>query len=198
VARAGDRRPPRGDPVSALPLVFELSDPGILLANVAGAGAAHALTGYAAHRRPASRLERDGALLRVRPGERRLHRALRVRHWKDRLPEAGALFAGGISKRRLPPELETFARETRRAELAHWWAMACAPVFLLWNPPLGAALMALYSVLVNAPFILVQRYNRARVQRILARRAAQTWRSSGSSRRADGRPGRRTSGSSMP
>jgi glycosyl-4,4'-diaponeurosporenoate acyltransferase len=67
--------------------------------------------------------------------------------------------------------LRLFARETRRAELAHWWAMCCGPLFVLWNPPLAAVLLVAYGVFVNLPFIVVQRYNRARLQGLLERRA---------------------------
>ncbi len=109
----------------------------------------------------------------ARPVERggRLYERLRIRRWKDRLPEAGALFAGGVSKRRLAGDLERFAAETRRAEYGHWLAMAFAPVFALWNPLMGLVLMATYSVVVNAPFIAIQRYNRQRAQRVLTRRS---------------------------
>lgn len=138
-------------------------------------GAFHSLTGYAAHRLGEARLARDGRLLRIRrfeDGGRWYRDRLRIHRWKDRLPEAGALF-GGISKRRLPAYdaegLALFARETRRAELAHLWAMACGPLFMLWNPPLASALLIGYGVLVNMPFILIQRYNRARIQALLSR-----------------------------
>jgi glycosyl-4,4'-diaponeurosporenoate acyltransferase len=139
-------------------------------------GAFHAGTGYAAHRLSDKRLSREGWLLRPRPfevGGRWYRRRLRIHRWKDRLPEAGALFAGGVSKRELPSYdiagLELFVRETRRAELTHWWAMACGPLFVLWNPPLASALLVAYGVLANLPFILIQRYNRFRAQSVLAR-----------------------------
>ena len=148
-----------------------------IVADVVAWGAFHAATGYAAHRLDASRLQRDGWLLRQRPfesGGRWYRRRLRIHRWKDRVPEAGDLFRGGVSKRRLPAYdaagLTLFVRETRRAELAHWWAMACGPVFVLWNPPLAAALLVGYGVVVNLPFIAIQRYNRFRVQALLARR----------------------------
>lgn len=140
-------------------------------------GAFHAATGYAAHRLADDRLRGDGWLLRQRPFEddgRWYRRRLHIHRWKDRLPEAGDLFRGGRSKRELPAYdvagLELFARETRRAELAHWWAMACGPLFVLWNPPLAAALLISYGVLVNLPFIAIQRYNRFRIEALLARR----------------------------
>jgi glycosyl-4,4'-diaponeurosporenoate acyltransferase len=75
-----------------------------------------------------------------------------------------------MSKRAVGGDLERFAAETRRAEYGHWLAIAGAPVFALWNPPLGVALMTAYSLGVNAPFIAVQRYNRQRIQRLLSRR----------------------------
>jgi len=144
--------------------------------DVVAWGVFHAATGYAAHRLGDERLARDGFVLRQRAFERDgrfYRRRLRIHRWKDRLPEAGGLFAGGVSKRQLPSAdvagLEQFVRETRRAELGHWWAMACSPLFVLWNPPLPAVLLMGYGVLVNLPFILIQRYNRFRTQAILER-----------------------------
>lgn len=140
-------------------------------------GAFHAATGYAAHRLDDDRLTSDGWLLRQRSfedGGRWYRRRLHIHRWKDRVPEAGDLFRGGRSKRALPAYdvagLELFARETRRAEYAHWWAMACGPLFVLWNPPLAATLLISYGVLVNLPFIAIQRYNRFRIEALLARR----------------------------
>jgi glycosyl-4,4'-diaponeurosporenoate acyltransferase len=147
-----------------------------ILVDVVAWGAFHALTGWAAHRLPDRRLLRDGWLLRQRSFEdhgRWYRRRLRIHCWKDALPEAGDLFAGGMSKRELPSYdeagLERFARETRRAELTHWWAMWCGPLFVLWNPPLAAALLVAYGVLVNLPFIWIQRYNRFRIEALLTR-----------------------------
>lgn len=157
-----------------LPLAFTLSFWGTLLANVVAWAVVHAASGFAVHRLPLERLRRDGWLLRQRRFERsgRLYRnVLRIRRWKDHLPEAGALFAGGISKRHLTVDLGRFVAETRRAERGHWLALAGIPVFALWNPPVGLLLMAAYGVLVNAPFIAVQRYNRQRAQRLLTRRS---------------------------
>ena len=147
-----------------LPLLIELDAWAMLAANVVFWATVHTGTGYAAHRLPADRLQTDGWLLRVRLFEPRLYEQLRVRRWKDRVPEAGALFVGGISKRHLPDSIETFVVETRRAELAHWWALTAGPVSALWNPLLGVALMVAYGVAANAPFIVIQRYNRPRAR----------------------------------
>jgi glycosyl-4,4'-diaponeurosporenoate acyltransferase len=141
-------------------------------------GAFHAATGYAAYRLDESRLSRDGWLLRQRRFEaagRWYRRRLRIDRWKDKVPEAGGFFRGGVSKRHLPAHdpagLELFVRETRRAELAHWWAMGCGLLFVLWNSPLGATLLIGYGVLANLPFIVIQRYNRFRIHALIERRS---------------------------
>src|SRR5712692_4374948 len=78
------------------------------------------LCGYVAHRIPRARLSGKRWLFRIRrfeAGGRVYERLLRIKRWKDRLPDAGALFRGGFSKRRVmtrdPEYLETFAAETR-------------------------------------------------------------------------------------
>jgi glycosyl-4,4'-diaponeurosporenoate acyltransferase len=150
-----------------------------VVVDVIAWGVFHAVTGYAAYRLDDSRLSRDGWLLRPRrfeTGGRWYRRRLRIHLWKDKVPEAGGLFRGGVSKRRLPAYdeagLQLFARETRRAELAHWWAMCCGLLFVLWNPPLAAGLLIGYGVVANLPFIVIQRYNRFRIQALLERRLA--------------------------
>jgi glycosyl-4,4'-diaponeurosporenoate acyltransferase len=149
-----------------------------IVVDVVAWGGFHTATGYAAHRLDESRISRDGWLLRPRGFEtdgRWYRRRLRVHRWKDKVPEAGDLFRGGVSKRHLPAsgvaELQLFVRETRRAELAHWWAMCCGPVFVLWNPPLAAGLLVGYGVVINLPFIAIQRYNRFRTLALIERRA---------------------------
>jgi glycosyl-4,4'-diaponeurosporenoate acyltransferase len=47
--------------------------------------------------------------------------------------------------------------------------MFCGPVFVLWNPPLAAALLIAYGEVVNLPFIMIQRYNRFRIAAVLQR-----------------------------
>ena len=131
--------------------------------------------GYTAHRLSDARLQRAGPL-RLRGVERdgRVYeRVLRIKAWKDALPEAGSLFRGGFSKRHVARHdrdyLERFALETRRAERTHWAILALSPVFFAWNPWWLALAMLGYGVVANVPCILVQRYNRARLERVLGR-----------------------------
>jgi glycosyl-4,4'-diaponeurosporenoate acyltransferase len=135
-----------------------------------------ALCGYVAHRLSPTSLSRDNWLFRLRPfetGGRFYERWLRIKRWKDLLPDAGELFRGGISKRALVTHdrerLERFAAETRRAELAHWLILGAAPWFFLWNPWWLGLAMAGYGIVANVPCVAIQRYNRARLLRMIRR-----------------------------
>lgn len=112
------------------------------------------------------RWERDGAIYQ---------QLLRIRSWKGRLPSGGPVFKEGFSMKKLRSfdlaYLERWLLETCRAELTHWSVIAISPLFFLWNPPLLGWMMMLYAVLANLPCILVQRYNRPHLKRILARRS---------------------------
>jgi glycosyl-4,4'-diaponeurosporenoate acyltransferase len=149
----------------------------IVLADAAVWAGWSVIVGYGAHRLPRSFVDHDGWLTRPRRWEQRgrFYERLGIRWWKDRLPEAGGAFRGGTSKRSLPGradgDLARFAAETRRAELVHWAVPAVTPLFPLWNPPGLVVAMVAYAVLANVPCIAIQRYNRARIARILARRA---------------------------
>jgi glycosyl-4,4'-diaponeurosporenoate acyltransferase len=134
--------------------------------------------GYVAFRWPTARLAHDGPVTRLRAFEhegRWYERRWRIRSWKDRLPEAGSFFGGGFSKRALrgrdAAHLRRFVAETRRAELTHWAVLACGPLFFLWNPWGLGIVMVVYAIAANLPCIAVQRYNRARLERVLALRA---------------------------
>ncbi len=132
-------------------------------------------TGYLTHRVGAAGFTRDGPITRLRPFEadgRWYERRLRIKAWKSRLPEAGALFRDGFSKRELRSssgdQLRRFVVETRRAEITHWIVLAFGPLFFLWNPWGLAIVMCLYAVVANVPCLVIQRYNRARLHRVIA------------------------------
>lgn len=162
--------------MDALPIVT-VAPALALVANIALWAGSQVLAGYVAHRLPIESLDRDRGILRLRPfeaGGRWYERRLRIGRWKDRMPEAGAFFAGGMSKRSLPSRsdggLERFAVETRRAEIAHWASFVGLPLCVIWNNAAGVVVMVLYGLVVNLPLIAIQRYNRARIERILGAR----------------------------
>jgi glycosyl-4,4'-diaponeurosporenoate acyltransferase len=142
----------------------------VLVVDVAAWTVVGLAAGYGMTKVPSRRLAEDGWLTRVRSVERggRLYEHLGIRRWKDRLPDAGGWFRGGVAKRTTggPSSYERFVIETRRGEITHWLVLAAAPFFALWNPPGLLVAMVVYAVVANLPCILVQRYNRARLERI--------------------------------
>jgi glycosyl-4,4'-diaponeurosporenoate acyltransferase len=126
---------------------------------------------------PAARFHPRSPLARLWPWERSgrgYEKFIRIKRWKDRLPDAAGWFKGGFAKAdlraRTPDFLERFLRETWRGELTHWLALLALPLFAIWNPAWGVAVNAAYAVAANVPCLLVQRYNRSRLLRVLERK----------------------------
>jgi glycosyl-4,4'-diaponeurosporenoate acyltransferase len=123
------------------------------------------IVGLVAHLVPRHLFERDSWITRSRPWERggRAYEQVRIRQWKDHVPEVGAKRA---LRGRSRSSLECFILETRRAEYVHLAIAAITPVFALWTPPLLMVAMVTYAVAANVPCIAIQRYNRARLYRL--------------------------------
>jgi len=107
-------------------------------------------------------------------GGRFYERVFGIKRWKDRLPDAARWFGVGFAKGTLTGTqhdyLHRFIRETWRGELCHWCALGFTPLFFLWNPWWGDAVIVAYVIAANLPCILAQRYNRLRLRHLLARR----------------------------
>lgn len=96
-----------------------------------------------------------------------------VKRWKKHLIDGSAIVKKSYNKSHLHgtrhEDLQIFAAETKRAELTHWLLIAPAPLFFLWNPDWAAWVNVVYALVANVPFIVTQRYNRGRIERVLAR-----------------------------
>ncbi len=151
---------------------IELPIAGIIALNVGGWLAIQMGLAWGFTRMPA-RWFNPGPAFRWEAGGRFYEAVFRIKSWKHRLPDAARWFKGGFPKGRLARtdrgHLEQFARETWRGELCHWAALACTPVFFLWNPWWGDLVVIAYALGANLPCIVVQRYNRARLQRVSRR-----------------------------
>ncbi|WP_245585944.1 hypothetical protein [Paenibacillus pinihumi] len=170
--------------------MLELPPLWVITANISGWLIIHLGVSYACHRMPFRWFDSSGAhsaresgqpcpgsvttgmrFASKLPEERFYEQVLRIRSWKDRVPELGALFTGGFSKKALAAHssgyYRVFAAETRRGEWTHWLSIAPAPLFFLWNEPAGGWLMIGYALAANLPFICIQRYNRLRLTRIM-------------------------------
>jgi len=144
----------------------------LLVVDAAVWAIAGVVVGVGFARRDWRRLAPPGAVTRLRRNERRgmYERVLRVRAWKDVLPEAGTWF-GGISKRRLPSAndgyLARFAAESLRAERVHLCLLLVIPLTMAWNRGWLMLGNIAFGLALNVPCIVVARYNRVRVARLL-------------------------------
>lgn len=99
-----------------------------------------------------------------------------IRIWKRWIPDAGGALPGGVPKaslaRRDPVALRRLLVETRRAELVHWLLWPAGLLSALWLSPEGVAVNLVFGTLFNLPCVVLQRYNRRRLRRCLARMGA--------------------------
>lgn len=118
---------------------------------------------------PYKRLNYNGFLYRTRKWENqgKTYRKVLVHKWKGLLPDGAKYFKGDFTKKHLlsiePEYIEKFIKESCRAEIVHWLGMLPFIVFFLLVPPLVAALLIVYAIVVNIPCIIAQRYNRPRL-----------------------------------
>lgn len=93
-----------------------------------------------------------------------------INRWKDRLPAVDGL--NKVSKKSLsgisPEYLRQFIVETCRGESHHVRSILETALFVLWNPFWLFCCIFVLSLVGHAPFIFIQRYNRPRLQRLLA------------------------------
>lgn len=143
------------------------------LVDIAAWALFHLGISYALYRMPLRVFEKETALTRIRyweQGGRTWQRLLRVRQWKDRLPDGDSVLGRGFPKKRLgegsADYLRQFVAESRRAEWTHWLLIPPAFLFFLWNPPWASWVMVAYALAANVPFILIQRFNRPRLMRL--------------------------------
>lgn len=115
-------------------------------------------------------------ILRAWEKDGKVYEKLKIRSWKDKLPDVSK-----VRPSMLPKSLESFPsdmelcrliRETCVAEMMHVsLIVAGLPCAWIWTGPGGLAISSAWAVL-NLPFILIQRYNRPRLLRLLVRMGA--------------------------
>lgn len=157
-------------------MLLDLSDPSMVVLSSAAWLGASLIVGWRGAHWSAYRVTRTGPITTLRDWEdhgRWWQRHLRVRAWKDSVPEAGSVF-GGFAKRRIPSrstdDLAMFRRETIRAERVHWLILASTPLHLVWCTAELFVFMALFGLVFTVPFIVIQRSNRGRLDRLIERR----------------------------
>lgn len=104
----------------------------------------------------------------------RIYAKLGIDKWKKLVPDMSRILPDMV-KKELPAgsgaldvhQAETLVQETCRAEVVHGASCLLGLAFLrLWPGWGGAVVLAVWVLLANLPFILIQRYNRPRLMRL--------------------------------
>lgn len=129
------------------------------------------------YRLPRSFYTVDNRIFKPRSFERQgrfYESVFKVKSWKHLLPDGARYFKRGYKKKELNDfstgNLEVFVMETCRAELTHILGALPFGLFGFFIEPGGVFLMFIYAIAVNLPCLIIQRYNRLRLLRVLSKR----------------------------
>lgn len=104
--------------------------------------------------------------------EGRIYEKIGIQHWKNRTPDMSKYIGRAFAKQgnlfRDPNHLRKLVAETCSAEAVHWVLICISPLFLILMEEGGALAMVLY-VLGNLVSLVIQRYNRPRIMKIIQR-----------------------------
>lgn len=155
-------------------MVFQLSGPWAILINIAVWFLIHSGVSVWLSLQDPTVFRSESWLYKERAWEKKgiiYKTVFKVQKWKQFLPNGDACARNGFKKRKLQscdfPYLQRFAQETCRAEITHWVILAFSVVFFIWNAWWIGLIMVIYSLIVNVPCIIAQRYNRIRLNKVL-------------------------------
>lgn len=101
----------------------------------------------------------------------KIYDKIKIKKWQNKLPDMSKIFTKLMPAKKIistkREQIELMIKETCIAEAAHLALMlmgfGCTSI---WEGKGGAAVSIIYFI-VNIPFVLIQRYNRPRLRKIL-------------------------------
>lgn len=107
----------------------------------------------------------------------KIYTKIGIHKWQNRVPDMSRIFKNLMPAKNLTgsidtQRLHTMILETCEAEVTHF-LLCITGLYCLWLWPGagGVIVYAIYALLGNVPFILIQRYNRPRLVRLYSRSA---------------------------
>lgn len=135
----------------------------------------HLGIGYASSKIPLERLNPDLRFFQAYDWEKDgmiYEKLFHVRSWKHLIPNGSALYGDGFSIKNLATNdlayLYRWLKESIRSEVCHWAMIVPGFFFFLWNNVVVGWIMVAYAFLNNLVPIIMQRFNRPRMRRLLA------------------------------
>lgn len=134
----------------------------------------HLSTGYLSSKIPLNWLNPNHWLFQTFKWEKEgliYDRLFRVKSWKKYIPNGSAVYKGAFSIKNLKnfdvSYLKRWLKESVRAELCHWLMIIPGFLFFFWNNVAVGWLMVAYAFLNNLVPIVMQRFNRPRMRKLL-------------------------------
>lgn len=134
----------------------------------------HLGIGYTCSKMPVDYFDPQKKMYQIREWEENgefYQRHFRVRAWKGFIPSGASVYANTFKIKHLPtnsPEyLRRWIKESCRAEFCHWVMIIPGFLFFLWNSVEVGWWMVVYAFANNMVPIIMQRYNRPRIQKLL-------------------------------
>jgi len=98
----------------------------------------------------------------------KVYEKLAIRQWKDKVPDMSRILSDMLKKKVAPDDTSAgilrLATETCVSESVHvMLIVVTVPILFWWKKRGGLLFFIVYNVLGNAPYILIQRYNRPRL-----------------------------------
>ena len=103
----------------------------------------------------------------------KLYERIGIRQWQNHVPDVSQLFPHIVPRKAMEKNLNVsglyrMVQETCVAELTHsLLCLAGIALLRIWTGTGGVVLFLVYVLFGNLPFILIQRYNRPRLLRLL-------------------------------
>lgn len=100
-----------------------------------------------------------------------IYKRIGVQQWKDLVPDMSKILPDMVPKRvnlgATAEDAMLLVQETCVAEAIHWGLIILSPgIYFLCPNGWGTAMMLFYAVLLNLPYIVIQRYNRPKLLRL--------------------------------
>ena len=136
----------------------------------------HLGIGYRTSRLPVTRFDPNKIWYQTFPWEKGgeiYEKIFHVRSWKKYIPSGGKIYPNTFSIQKIKDvNLEYLTRwliESCRAEYCHLMMILPGLLFFLWNSVTVGWWMLVYAIVNNLVPIVLQRYNRPRIRRMIAR-----------------------------
>jgi glycosyl-4,4'-diaponeurosporenoate acyltransferase len=98
-----------------------------------------------------------------------------IKKWKDKLPELGDFAKKIFPKKKLPSfnveYLQKYTAESCRSEMCHWMIVISVVLFSSWFNEEVENFMFILAVVLNVPYIMIQRFNRPRIINVMQKNA---------------------------